>query len=124
MEVEFIAWRRGVPAVLLGAIVQVESGWNPEARGAAGEIGLGQLMPETARALKVDPRDPAQNLDGAARYLRAMAERFGGWEVAIAAYNAGETNVARAGGRAPSEAVRAYVGRVLSAARVISGADA
>jgi soluble lytic murein transglycosylase-like protein len=53
-------------------------------------MGLGQLMPGTARNLGVDPRDPEANLIGAARYLRGQIDRFdGNLELALAAYNAG-----------------------------------
>ena len=70
----------GVDPNLLAAVVQHESGFNPTLVGRAGEIGLGQLMPDTARSLGVDPTDPNQNLIGAARYLhqQLVSPRSGG----------------------------------------------
>lgn len=79
----------GVPAGILEAVMHQESGGNKEAVSPAGAIGLMQLMPGTAAGLRVDPHDPHQNILGGARYLRAMYDKFGNWESAIAAYNAG-----------------------------------
>jgi soluble lytic murein transglycosylase-like protein len=62
---------------LYRANIEVESAYRQDAISSAGAIGLGQLMPATARDLGVDPRDPQQNLDGSARYLAMMLERFG-----------------------------------------------
>ena len=63
----------------------------------AGAIGLGQLMPGTAALLGVNPHDPAQNLSGAARYLRGLMQRFGSkhYDLVLAAYNAGPKAVSR-----------------------------
>ena len=75
---------------LVQAVVQVESGYNRNARSNKGAIGLMQLMPGTASDLSVsDPWDPEQNLRGGTSYLRKMIDRFGGLELALAAYNAG-----------------------------------
>lgn len=89
------AQRYGIPPQLLAAVVQKESAWNPNAKGAAGEIGLGQLMPETAKELGVTDRaDPVQNLDGAAKYLRQLVDKYDGdLEKALQAYNGGMGNV-------------------------------
>ena len=104
---------------LLEALVWQESRWNPAAVSSAGAIGLGQLMPGTANELGVDPRDPVQNLAGAARYLRQQLDRFDGdVEKALAAYNAGPGRVMKARGVpriAETQAyVRAIVGRLAS----------
>jgi len=82
----------GVPAGLLHAIAQLESSGNPDAVGGSGEIGLMQFMPATAKALKVDPRDPEQSIRGAATLLRHLMQKYRG-DIAsvLAAYNEGET---------------------------------
>lgn len=64
---------------LFRALVEAESSYNPIAVSPKGAYGLGQLMPGTARALGVDPRDPFQNLDGAARYLLAQLRHIQGY---------------------------------------------
>ena len=107
------ARRNGVPEDLFLRLVTQESGWNPSARSGSGAIGLTQLMPGTARHLQIDPRDPVQNLEGGARYLRQMHDRFGTWTHAVAAYNAGPGNVARHRGVPPFSETRNYVRKVL-----------
>jgi soluble lytic murein transglycosylase-like protein len=77
-----------------------------------GAFGLGQLMPETARALGVDRRDIAQNLDGAARYLLAQLDRFRDIDLALAAYNAGPHRVTEYGGVPPFAETRTYIARI------------
>lgn len=99
---------------LVQALVQVESGYNRKARSNKGAIGLMQLMPGTASDLSVaDPWDTDQNLRGGTSYLRQMIDRFGGLELALAAYNAGPEAVTKYGGIPPYEETRAYVRRVL-----------
>ncbi|HET7486340.1 MAG TPA: NlpC/P60 family protein [Acidimicrobiales bacterium] len=111
----------GLPAGLLRAVAATESGFNPSASSPAGAQGLMQLMPATARALGVDPLDPPQAIDGAARLLAGQLQRFGSLDLALAAYNAGGPAVARAGGIPPYPETRAYVARVLS--RMTDGAS-
>lgn len=104
------ASRHGVAPELLDAVAQQESGYRSTARSRAGALGVMQLMPTTARALGVDPRDPLANLDGGAAYLRAMLDRFGGRiDLALAAYNAGPAAVEHFGGVPPYRETRAYV---------------
>ncbi len=99
---------------MLVAIVTVESAWHTHAVSPAGAIGLGQLMPGTAASLKVNPRDPKQNLSGAARYLRGLMQRFGRhYSLVFAAYNAGPKAVSEYGGIPPYEETQEYVLRVL-----------
>lgn len=93
---------QGVDDRLLAALTWTESGFRPGAVSHAGAAGLTQLMPGTARGMglrvdaQVDERfDPELNLNGGARYLRIQLVRFGSVELALAAYNAGPTRVAR-----------------------------
>lgn len=112
---ENAAARHGVSPHLLAALVWQESRWHPQAISPKGAVGLGQLMPATARQLAVDPRDPQANLDGAARYLRQMLDTFGGdIDRALAAYNAGAARVIRAGGVPPIAETRLYVASILN----------
>lgn len=99
----------GVPEDLFLRLVQQESGWNAGARSPKGATGLAQLMPGTAALLGVDPHDPRQNLEGGARYLRMMYDRFGNWRLALAAYNAGPEAVDKHGGVPPYEETKNYV---------------
>jgi soluble lytic murein transglycosylase-like protein len=108
------ATKHGVDPALLAALVRHESNFDPNVRSHAGAIGLGQLMPGTAAGLGVDPTDPVQNLDGAARYLKQQLDRFGSAELALAAYNAGPNRVAQAGGIPNITETRTYVARVTS----------
>ncbi len=110
------AQRHGVDAHLLTALVWTESAFRPDAVSPAGALGLGQLMPGTAGDLGVDPHDPIQNLDGAARYLREQLDRFGSDELALAAYNAGPGRVLQAGGIPNITETQSYV-RIVTARR-------
>ena len=103
------ARKHGVPEDLFLRLVQQESGWNPQIKSHKGAHGLAQLMPETAANLGVDPTDPAQNLEGGARYLRAQYDRFGNWRLALAAYNAGPGAVIQYDGIPPYEETQNYV---------------
>ncbi|MCK0138728.1 lytic transglycosylase domain-containing protein [Aliiroseovarius sp. F47248L] len=107
------AQRHGIPQDLFLRLVQQESGWNPRALSHAGAIGLAQLMPFTARKLGVDPHNPAQNLEGGARYLRQQYDRFRSWKLALAAYNAGPEAVQKYSGVPPYKETRGYVRAIL-----------
>jgi len=107
------ARRHGVPEDLFLRLVQQESGWNPRAVSHKGATGLAQLMPDTARFLGVDMHDPLANLDGGARYLRMMYDRFGNWRLALAAYNAGPLAVERHDGVPPYAETTHYVSVIL-----------
>lgn len=108
-----------IDANILVALVSVESAWHTHAQSWAGAIGLGQLMPGTAARLGVDPRDPYQNLQGAARYLGGLLERYKGkpnqYKLAFAAYNAGPRAVAQYGGIPPYAETQNYVVKVMTA---------
>ena len=96
------------------AMIRVESGYRQSAVSRAGAIGMAQLMPETARLLRVDAQDPVQNLDGGARYLLAQLARFGSLELALAAYNAGPEAVEKYKGIPPYAETTAHVTRVMA----------
>ncbi|WP_246739536.1 lytic transglycosylase domain-containing protein [Martelella sp. HB161492] len=99
---------------LFSANIAVESNYRQSSISHAGAIGLGQLMPETAAHLGVDPRDPKQNLDGSARYLLMQLDRFGSKELALAAYNAGPDAVTRHGGIPPYAETQGHVRKVMA----------
>jgi len=103
------ARKYGVPEELFLRLVQQESGWKPHIKSHKGAYGLAQLMPATAKTLGVDPADPAQNLDGGARYLKAQYDRFGNWRLALAAYNAGPGAVIKYDGIPPYKETQNYV---------------
>ena len=104
----------GLSPRLVQSVVQVESGYNPRALSSKGAMGLMQLMPDTARELGVrNPWDPEQNIRGGARYLRLQLDRFGDLALALAAYNAGPTAVARYQGVPPYKETQRYVDKVL-----------
>ena len=107
--------RHALPRGLLEALVEVESAFQPDAVSRAGAMGLVQLMPATARALGVfNPFDARANVDGGARFLRAMLDRFGSVGLALAAYNAGPGAVLRSRGVPANSETPAYVRKVLA----------
>jgi len=108
-------------ALFYRANIEVESAYNPNALSPVGAIGLGQLMPGTASDLGVDPHDIAQNLDGSARYLLSMLERFGDPALALAAYNAGPEAVTRHGGIPPYPETQGHVARVTAVFQRLRG---
>jgi soluble lytic murein transglycosylase-like protein len=107
------ARKHGVPEDLFLRLVQQESGWNVIAVSSKGATGLAQLMPETAENLGVDISDPEANLEGGARYLRMMFDKFGTWKLALAAYNAGPGAVEAYNGIPPYAETENYVKAIL-----------
>lgn len=108
---------------LIFAVMRAESGFNPDACSPAGAQGLMQLIPSTARFCGVQNSfNPAQNVDGGAKYLRMMLDRFGRVDLALAAYNAGPEAVEKHGGIPPYRETRDYVPRVMKFYREFGGA--
>ncbi len=111
-----VATRFGIDAALLHAVISVESGYNAKAVSNHGAAGLMQLMPETARRYGVvNVFDPAENIRGGAQYLADLLKLFDDdLQLALAAYNAGETAVLKYGKRIPPyPATAAYVPKVV-----------
>lgn len=109
--------------VLFRANIEIESAYRQSAVSNAGAIGLGQLMPATARDLGIDPRDPVQNLDGSARYLAMMLLEFGDPRLALAAYNAGPDAVRQYGGIPPYRETQNHVARVMAVVARLEGTN-
>jgi soluble lytic murein transglycosylase-like protein len=117
---ELAAWAAKkylLPDSFVRSVMKAESGFQPNAVSPKGAIGLMQLMPDTARVLGVDPRDPRQNADGGAQYLRQLLARYESDPnqvlLALAAYNAGPAAVERYHGVPPYRETREYILRVL-----------
>ncbi|HET7618115.1 MAG TPA: lytic transglycosylase domain-containing protein [Vicinamibacterales bacterium] len=107
---------QGVNPLLVRAVIQVESNYQPRARSRKGAMGLMQLMPATARAYQVrKPFDPKANIEAGVRHLKTLIDRWG-VELALAAYNAGEGAVEHFQGIPPYRETRSYVSRILSLA--------
>ncbi len=108
---------------LIKAVITAESCFRPGAVSGKGAGGLMQLMPATARRFGVGNRfDTAENIQGGARYLRFLLNRYGGSiPHAVAAYNAGEGRVDVYGAAVPITETQVYTQRVLNAYKKLSG---
>jgi hypothetical protein len=91
----YLAKKYQLDPSLIAAIIEQESGGNPNALSPAGAVGLMQLMPDTARSLGVNPFDPLQNMEGGAKYIKGQLDRFGNIPDALVAYNAGPSRVGK-----------------------------
>jgi len=103
----------GLDPALVTAMVEVESGFNLKAVSPKGAQGLMQIMPSTAKDLKLtDSFNPDKNIEAGTRYLKQLMGRFGSAELALAAYNAGPGTVARAKGVPANAETRHYIQKV------------
>ena len=109
------ARKYGVRPALLAGLVRAESNFNPNAQSGVGAKGLTQLMDATARGLGVtNAFDPAQSIEGGAKFLGGLLKQFKGNEsLALAAYNAGPVAVQKYGGIPPYQETQRYVPEVL-----------
>lgn len=119
--IDAAAKRYGLDPAFLAAVFWTESSYHPDAVSRTGAIGLGQLMPETAEWLGVNPWDPAQNIDGSARLYRYFLDRnHGDLSLAIASYAAGPNAVKRAGG-VPDQFTANYITKLLARTDYLAG---
>ncbi len=114
--IDRLAGQFGVPLKLAHALIRVESNYQPGAVSPKGAMGLMQLMPALAKHYSVDdPFDPEQNLTAGLQHLKGLLDRFGAdTATALAAYNAGETAVAKYGRIPPYRETQDYVRRIMS----------
>jgi soluble lytic murein transglycosylase-like protein len=109
--------RYGIPEEFVRSVAQAESALRVDAVSPKGAQGVMQLMPDTARALGVNPRDPVENIEGGARLLRELLLRYQNEpdqvRRALAAYNAGQGAVRKYKGVPPYRETRQYVEKVL-----------
>lgn len=112
--VDQAAVRAGLPKAIVHSVAKAESAYRSDAVSKKGAIGIMQLMPGTAQQLNADPRNPEQNVDAGARYLRELLQRYDGDVAkALAAYNAGPGAVDKYNGVPPYSETQTYVDRVL-----------
>ena len=114
--IEQAAASNGIPAPLLAGLLYHESRFEPGAVSSAGAEGIAQFMPATAAGMGVDPTDPTQSIEGAAKLLGSYTRQFGSYADALAVYDAGSSAVERYGGIPPYAETQAYVPAVLSLA--------
>lgn len=111
--IDEVAKRHDVDPNLVRAMIKAESNFNTRAVSRKGAIGLMQLMPATARELKVNPYDPAQNIDGGVRHMKSLLEKNNGdVALSLAAYNAGQGAVERHGGVPNYKETKSYVRKI------------
>lgn len=111
--IEKYANEAGLDPNFVKAVVKAESSFNPNATSGCGAQGLMQLMPATAASLGVtNAYDPQQNIQGGVKYLKQMYEKFGSYDLALAAYNAGPGAVQKYGGVPPYNETQNYVKKI------------
>jgi len=117
--------QNGLDADFVKAVINQESGFNPNATSKCGAMGLMQLMPGTAQGLGVtNAYDPEQNIEGGTKYLKGLMDRFdNNKSLALAAYNAGPNAVKKYGGIPPYQETQNYVKNVLGKYERMKGAN-
>jgi peptidoglycan DL-endopeptidase CwlO len=114
--IEQAAASNGIPASLLAALLSHESRFEPNVVSSAGAEGIAQFMPGTAAGMGINPDDPTEAINAAAKLLGSYTNQFGSYADALAAYDAGASAVERYGGIPPYAETQAYVPAVLSMA--------
>ena len=123
--VDKYAAQNGLDVDFVKAVINQESGYNPNATSKCGAMGLMQLMPGTAQGLGVkNAYDPEQNIEGGTKYLKGLMDRFdNNKSLALAAYNAGPNAVKKYGGIPPYQETQNYVKNVLGKYERMKGAN-
>ena len=111
--VKVSAEKHGVPFHIAYKLFETESQFDPKARSRAGAEGIAQFMPATAKEQGVDSYDPESAIPGALKYLKKQHDKFGDWGHAVAAYNAGRSNVIKYKGVPPFKETEDYVKKVM-----------
>ena len=116
--IKTLAAQSGLPPELIHSVIAAESAYDPAAVSPKGAVGLMQLMPQTARELRVEDRaDPKENVRGGTEYLKQLLDRYqaapDALPLALAAYNAGPAVVERYNGVPPYRETRLFVRRVI-----------
>lgn len=108
--IDWVASRAGMDPALINAVIDQESGFNPQARSPQDAIGLMQIWAPNARKWNINPWNPAENIWAGTWYLKYLLQHYrGDLTLALAAYNSGEANVARYGGVPPFRETQNYV---------------